>query len=62
MFDIAKIAALYLDENNNLMAEVSFYYDSGEKIPCFTGSNKRKSVWKGFSDDSEVVAFNEVGI
>ncbi|EKX72718.1 origin recognition complex 1, putative [Theileria equi strain WA] len=61
--NLAKISALYVNENGTLMAEVAFYFDSGEKIPYSkvvgTTKNSKPSHWLGFSHINEVVAFNK---
>ncbi|KAK2196163.1 bifunctional AAA+ ATPase domain/P-loop containing nucleoside triphosphate hydrolase/ATPase [Babesia duncani] len=57
--NLAKIASLYENEDNVLMAEVSFYIDSAEKTPYLTKCKGSKGGWTGFSHDNEVVAFNK---
>ncbi|EAN31214.2 ATPase family associated with various cellular activities (AAA) family protein [Theileria parva strain Muguga] len=62
--NLAKISAIYVDTNGKLMAEVAFYFDSGEEIP--TSDNATEPLthpldnkWKGFTHVNEVVAYNK---
>ncbi|XP_955167.1 origin recognition complex protein 1, putative [Theileria annulata] len=65
--NLAKISAIYVDTNGKLMAEVSFYFDSGEEIPNTDNSQISPKIlfdnnfnkWKGFTHVNEVVAYNK---
>ncbi|ORM41291.1 Origin recognition complex subunit 1 [Babesia sp. Xinjiang] len=65
---LAKIAAIFQDNTGELNAEVSYYYDSDDKIPGFhkrqlakepKSDEQNSSEWAGFTHKNEVVASNE---
>nr|PVC54352.1 origin recognition complex protein 1 [Theileria orientalis] len=57
--NLAKISAIYVDTNGKLMAEVAFYFDSGDKPPNTDESDGNRSEWPGFRHVNEVVAYNK---